>query len=178
MDNRPFSSTKEFDKFILKLWNKQTKRGDIIYHLGDWGSCSKTQLHDWEKAYPYVKKLKAKVILVMGNNEERIVKFFFDGDFEKFRNYCLDLGFLDVVKNTEIDICGKTFFLVHKPKDCRQNALNLFGHMHRTGGIYKSLGFSMCCDLNHFRLYDENDIAKFLDMKKEYWDIDQNLQIK
>lgn len=178
MDKRPFSSTKQFDKYVLKLWNKQTKKGDIIYHLGDWGSCSKHQLHGWEQAYPYVKKLKAKVILIMGNNEGRIVRYFFDNNFDSFRKYCQDLGFLDVIKNGEIDVAGKHFFLTHKPKDCNFDMLNLFGHMHRAGGIYKSFGFSMCLDINHFFLYDENDIANFLEMKEKYWDIDQNLKIK
>lgn len=178
MDQRPFSSTKQFDRYVLKLWNKQTKKGDVIYHLGDWGSCSKNQMHGWEQAYPYVKKLKAKVILVIGNNEERIVKFFFSNNFDDFRNYCKNLGFLDVVKNCEIEVAGKKFFMTHKPKDCKPEVLNLFGHIHRTGGIYRSFGFSMCCDLNHFYLQDENAIANFLDMKEKYWDLDENLKIK
>ena len=169
MDKRPFSSTKQFDKYVLKLWNKQTKKGDIIYHLGDWGSCSKHQLHGWEQAYPYVKKLKAKVILIMGNNEGRIVRYFFDNNFDSFRKYCQDLGFLDVIKNGEIDVAGKHFFLTHKPKDCNFDMLNLFGHMHRAGGIYKSFGFSMCLDINHFFLYDENDIAIFVKLNKNIW---------
>ena len=54
--------------------------------------------------------------------------------------------------------------------------LTLFGHLHRSCGLYKPYGFNIGCDLNHFRLYDENNIKKFLTMKKEYWDKNISLQ--
>ena len=53
--------------------------------------------------------------------------------------------------------------------------MNLFGHSHRAIGLYTPYGFNVGCDLNHFRLYSENDIAHLLYMKNEYWDKDANI---
>ena len=44
-------------------------------------------------------------------------------------------------------------------------------------GIYKSFGFNVGCDLNHFKLYSENDIKQLLKMKSLYWDKDENLKL-
>ena len=44
-------------------------------------------------------------------------------------------------------------------------------------GVYKSFGFHIGCDLNHFRLFSESDINAFLIAKKEYWDKDENLKL-
>ena len=33
-DNRPFKSTKQFDKYIIKTFNKQAKKEDTIYVIG------------------------------------------------------------------------------------------------------------------------------------------------
>ena len=32
----------------------------------------------------------------MGNNEDRVVKYFFNNDFDKFKEFCLSVGFKDV----------------------------------------------------------------------------------
>ena len=53
--------------------------------------------------------------------------------------------------------------------------LNLFGHMHRSCGLYKPFGFNVGCDFSHFRLLDENDIKKFLKMKEMFWEKDSVL---
>ena len=84
-DNRPFKSTKSFDKYIIRTWNKQVKKDDVIYVIGDFVDCDGEGYDSWKKSLYNVKKIKASVILIMGNNEERVVKYFFDNDFEKFR---------------------------------------------------------------------------------------------
>jgi len=175
VDNRPFKSAKEFDKFVISTWNKQAKAGDTIYMLGDFVDCNGLGCENWKKAIKYVQLIKADVVLIIGNNEERVIKYWFDGDFEKFREFCLDVGFKEVCKNLIIEVCGKPFYLTHKPKNRRDDMLNLFGHTHRSCGLYKPFGFNIGCDLNHFRLFDENDIKKFLKMKEMFWDKDEVL---
>ena len=44
--------------------------------------------------------------MILGNNEERIVKYFFDNNFEAFKKYAIETGFKDVVKNLEIEFRG------------------------------------------------------------------------
>ena len=175
-NNRPFKSIKSFDNYVIKLWNKQTTKNDTIYFLGDFVSCNGDD--GWKKSILYVKRLKAKVVLIIGNNEERIIKYFFDGDFDKFKNYCLNLGFVGVHKNLVINFDNTDFYLVHKPIHYNKNYINLFGHMHRSGGLYKPFGLNIGCDLNHFRLYSQKDIFFMLEMKQKFWDKDKNLNMK
>lgn len=176
-DGRPFKNAKQFDKYVLKLWNKQTTKSDTIFVVGDFVDCDGEKSESWRTSLSYAKKLKAKVVLIMGNNEDRVVKYFFDGNFEAFRAYCLSEGFEEVYKSKVIDFLGTTFHLVHKPINCIKEHLNIFGHMHRAGGVYRRYGFNVNCDMNHFYLYSEKDIEKMLKDKEKYWDVDPNLCI-
>ena len=114
----------------------------------------------------------------MGNNEDRVVKYFFDGDFDKFKEYCINVGFKDVHKELDITLNNKEFHLTHKAYNYKKGVINLFGHSHRSMGLYKPFGFNIGCDLNHFRLYSESDIKFLMSMKEKYWDKDKNLNMK
>ncbi len=87
---RPFRNPRQFDRYVIKTWNKQAKKGDIIFVVGDFVDCDGLGFDSWRKSLGYVKKIKADVVLIMGNNEDRVVKFYFDNDFNKFRDYCLE----------------------------------------------------------------------------------------
>ena len=176
-DNRPFKNTKKFDKYMIKVMNKQANKKDTIYVIGDFMDCNNANHRSWEKSILYVKKIKAQVILIMGNNEQRVVKYFFDNDFEKFRNYCISIGFKEVYKDLDISLNNQEFHLTHKPINYKNGVMNLFGHCHRSMGLYKPFGFNVGCDLNHYRLYSENDISFLLNMKNKYWDNDKNLNM-
>ena len=47
-------------------------------------------------------------------------------------------------------IKDKEFYFVHKPYDYKKEYINLFGHVHSSGGIYKPFGLNVGCDLYHF----------------------------
>ena len=177
VDMRPFKSTKQFDKHIIRIWNKQAKKGDTIYVIGDFVDCDGAEHHGWEKSIHLVKKLKADVVLIMGNNEDRVVKYFFNEDFETFKNFCLSVWFKDVHKNLNLKIRDVEFHLTHKPLDCKMDMLNLFGHTHRSGGLYKPFGFNIGCDINHFRLYSEDDIFHLIDLREKFWKKDKHLNL-
>ena len=176
-DGRRFKNVKRFDSYVIKLWNKQAKKDDTIFVVGDFVDCDGAQSESFRTSLAYVKKIKAKVVLIVGSNEESVIKYFFDGDFEKFKSYCLELGFSEVCRNKLVEVAGQTFHLVHKPLDCSKEYLNIFGHMHRAGGVYRKYGFNVNCDMNHFYLYSEKDIEKMLKDKEKYWDVDPNLCI-
>ena len=176
-DNRPFKTVEKFNENLIKIWNKQVTKKDTIYIVGDFFDCHDEKNNDWEKCFNFLKKIKAKIILILGNNEMRIVKYFFNDNFESFKDYCIKKGFFDVKLNDSIQICGQVFFITHKPKDCSNYCLNLFGHSHRAMGVYKSFGFNIACDLNHFKLYSEKDIEFLIYMKNTYWDKDENLKL-
>ncbi len=105
-DGRPFKSCKQMNEFIIKQWNKQAEKDDVIYHLGDFINFNHKDADDYEKNFSLVKKLKSKVVLILGNNEERLLKMVFDDDFEKFKSYLLSLGFYDVIKKDLILTIG------------------------------------------------------------------------
>ncbi len=176
-DNRPFKDTKSFNRFVIKTWNSQVNVDDIIYIIGDFVDYHDVNKYQWEDSLRLVKKIKCDVILIVGNNEKRIIKNCFNNDFNSFKSYCLSIGFKDVLENTFIRMLDREFYLTHKAKDCNKGMLNLFGHSHRACGIYKSFGFNVGCDLSHFRLLSENDINSYLYMKEKYWDEDENLKL-
>lgn len=176
-DLRPFKNAKQFAKKLINTWNKQAKKDDVIYVIGDFIDCDGAGYDSWKKALLLVSKIKAKVVLIVGNNEQRVIKYYFDNNFESFKNYCLSIGFIDVLENTIIHMHGMDFFLTHKPLNYNPNYFNLFGHMHASGGLYKPFGINVGCDLSHFRLFSENDILHFVDKKAKYWDKDKHLNM-
>lgn len=176
-DLRPFKNTKQFDKHIIKTWNNQAKKCDTIYVVGDLFDCDGENHDEWKTASLLVKKIKANIILIMGNNEDRIVKYFFNNNFDLFKEYCLNLGVKEVHKNLIINLRDKEFYLTHKPFDYIPNYINLFGHTHAAGGIYKPFGLNVGCDLHHFSLINENDIFHLLAKKEKFWDKDKHLNM-
>ncbi len=176
-DARPFSSCKEMNKKIIKIWNKQTGKNDIIYHLGDFVNFNCKDSESYKTCFNLVKKIKAKVILILGNNEKRIVDKCFDGDFNKFKTWLIGLGFEDVIEDgIFLEIAKDTknrlkAYLTHQPKDHKKDFLNLFGHIHSTVKI-KPYGFNVGVDVNHFKLCSEDYI---LMLKRDSVYFDENV---
>ncbi len=173
-DNRPFKSVKEYDKFTIKQWNKVAKAGDTIYVVGDLLDCDGPDSREWEQGLKLIKKIKANIVLIMGNNEQRIVRLFFDNDYDQFVKVCKSYGIKEVYKNLNIEFAGKKFHLVHQIKDGVKNRINLFGHTHLCLGVYHPYGLCVSCDLNHFRLFTEEILLGYLQRKKDYWEPDEN----
>lgn len=168
-DYRPFKSVKQMNRKIIKTWNSQAGKNDVIYHLGDFVNYNKVDNKYYREILSLVKKIKAKVILILGNNEERLVHYEFNDDFDKFRKYLLELGFKDVISGgTYVDIGGKKFYLNHYPKNHKDDAINLFGHIHNCCFV-KKYGFNVGVDNHYFRLFSEKDINELLD-KLKYFD--------
>ena len=147
LSRRPFENTDEMDKVLIENWNKKVGVDDFVYHLGDFGT--KT----------IISKLNGKVIIILGNYEEQEKQDNFDGNFEKYKEYLISLGFYDVIeKNIVIDINNEKVFLTHKPLDCKKNMFNLFGHIHAQQKV-KKFGIDVGTDGNHFYPYSADDIS-------------------
>lgn len=173
-DNRPFKSIKEYDRAIISDWNKTAKKGDTIYVVGDLLDCNGPNTYAWQIGLDYIKKVKADVILIMGNNEDRIVKYFFDNDFDKFVHHCEEKGIKQVFRSLVVVACGRKINLVHQIKDGKKNMCNFFGHTHLCSGLYHPYGLCVSTDLNHFRLFSEQILQKYLQRKHDYWEPDDN----
>ena len=173
-DNRPFKNIKCYDKFTIKQWNKVAKAGDTIYVVGDLLDCDGPNTNEWKKGLKLIKKIKADVILTIGNNEQRIIKYFFNNNLDAFVKVCKENGIKEVYKNLDVELGGKKFHLTHQIKDGKKNRINLFGHTHLCSGLYHPYGLCVSCDLNHFRLFTEEIIMVYLKRKTEYWEPDEN----
>lgn len=173
-DNRPFKNIKSFDNFIIKDWNKTAKKGDTIYVVGDMLNCNGKKSLEWVHGLKLIKKVKASLVLIIGNNEQRIIDNFFDGNFNAFVKCCQFYGVKEVYKKLDIKFRKKEFCLVHQIVHGDKNKINLFGHTHLCSGLYHPYGLCVSTDLNHFRLFSENQVFLYLKRKVEYWEPDGN----
>lgn len=166
-DFRPFNSLEEMNDFIIKTWNEQAGKGDVIYHLGDFVNYNSFDNADYEERFKFVKKINAKVVLILGNNEDKILNNDFGGDFEKFRNFLLDCGFFEVYKDgVTKSIGGKKYYLTHRPRDCKKSSeYNLFGHVHKSVFV-KKYGFNVGVDNHYFKLFSEDDVIELQSRRK------------
>ena len=165
-DFRPFDSLEEMNEKIIEIWNGQVTDEDVIYHLGDfvnynWGDS------DYVPRLNLVQKINAKVVLILGNNEKRIMENEFAGNFEEFRKYLISCGFHDVYENKlEMKIGEKQFRLIHCPVDAnKENIYNLFAHIHKCAFV-KRYGFNVGVDNHYFKLFSENEILELYERLK------------
>lgn len=174
-ENRPFHNSIEFKDYILKLWNSQVSSDDTIYCLGDWLNYGKGDTESWKSSIKLSTYLKCPVILIIGNNEERVIFNEFNNSFNRFKTHAINSGFKDVFQEKYLTMRWKTFYLNHYPRNHKDNCINLFGHTHRWTGLYKPYGLNVGCDLNHFRLFSEEDIFFLLSEKENYCDKDADI---
>ena len=174
-DNRPFKSIREYDKFIIKDWNKKAGKDDTIYVVGDLLDCNGPASDKfWRQGLDLIKKVKANVVLIIGNNEQRVIDFFFDKDYNKFVEACRKAGIKEVHKSLDISVRGQVFHLVHQIIHGDKRKVNLFGHTHLCSGLYHPYGLCVSTDLNHFRLITEDILFGYLERKHNYWEPDDN----
>lgn len=174
-DNRPFKNAKQFQNKTIQTWNKMMNKEDTLFVIGDFLDYHDDTKDNWKSTLNLIKKIKPKVVLILGNNEERVIKYIFNENYEEFKKYCLSIGFHDIQQTQDITINKIQFHLVHKPKNKKDNMLNLFGHSHKAIGLYKPYGFNIGCDLNNYKPYSEKDIMILVEKKEKYWDKDTNL---
>lgn len=161
-DFRPFKSVKEMNKKIIKTWNKQAGKNDIIYHLGDFANFNKFDDKTFKTTLGFVKKIKAKVVLILGNNEEYIIHYAYNDDYGAFEKLLYDLGFWKVVRTgMYLEFGGEKFYLNHYPSKHKDGVINLFGHIH-SSCLVKRYGFNVGVDNNYFRLFSEDQILQLV----------------
>ena len=168
-DFRPFESLDEMNEKIIEIWNSQANKGDVIYHLGDFVNYNYRDCKGYEQCFKFVQKIKADVILILGNNELRIMENLFDNDFDKFKKYLLGLGFKDVIKdNITLKIGEYEFVLNHFPVNADKSKRNLFAHVHKSVFV-KKYGFNVGVDNHYFRLFNDEDII-YLEKNRVFFD--------
>ena len=150
------------------------KKGDTIYVVGDLLDCNGPGTSEWIKGLKLIKNVKADVVLIIGNNEQRVIDFFFEGNYDNFVKCCLAYGIKEVHKSLDVEVEGTKFHLVHQIIHANKRKINLFGHTHLCSGLYHPYGLCVSIDLNHFRLFTTKQIFSYLQRKYEYWEPDWN----
>ena len=97
-EDRPFESIQDFQDYCFNLWNKSVCKDDTLYILGDYCNYSvriPISYVEITNVYKTVTMLSCKVILIIGNNEQRIIDKFFNGDFDVFKQLLIGFGFIE-----------------------------------------------------------------------------------
>lgn len=117
LSKRPFKSVEEMDETIIKNWNSVVTDDDDVYIVGDFSYKS------GKNPVEYLKQLKGKKHLVIGNHDSRILK---DPAARKM--------FVDIKDRYDINDNGTRIILDHYPlvewNGFFRGALHFYGHIH------------------------------------------------
>ncbi len=127
---RPFSSCREMDEYLIEKWNEAVKPEDTIYHIGDFA------FGGFHNIVYYLKKLNGKKILIKGNHDRSIQSM-------------LKAGFDEVYSEKIEVIQGLTVEFRHKPRPCAVD-LQICGHIHRHFKVKGNI-VNAGCDVWDFR---------------------------
>lgn len=104
--NRPFSSVREMNWFIVNNWNNVVKDNDVVYFLGDMSFGKGSREADY-----WLKKLKGKIIFIKGSHDK-------PKKIKTFNEFILEYKHIK-------------FLLIHDPKDAKNwNSWIVHGHHH------------------------------------------------
>lgn len=131
-DTRPHGTLEEHDELLIENWNRLVKRGDRIYHLGDFsfGSVNYTE--------NVLRRLRGDIHLIYGNHDEVLRTPKLAGHFSSRQDY------------KEIRIDQQKVILFHFPihewHQCHRGAFHLFGHVHNTYGSVRGRSLNVGID--------------------------------
>lgn len=128
LSKRPFSSVEEMNEAIIERWNSRVKRGDRVYHLGDF-ALGRTQ-----DAASIARRLNGQIFLLRGNHdkvaEHKLVRDRFIWIKDYFR---LKVGDQPIV------LCHYAF---RTWNEIHYGSWNLHGHSH--GSLEESENLPQC----------------------------------
>lgn len=107
-NNRPFSSTAEMNKELVKRWNSTVDENDTVIVVGD------VELDKTRSAEDWLAELNGNVLLVRGNHD--------NGDFS-------DSPF-HVVESCVLRHGKYTFYVSHEPEG--YSGWSIYGHVHNS----------------------------------------------
>lgn len=116
-DQRPFADIEEMDQAMIENWNQKVGKDDEVYILGDF------QYRSDKGPVWYLQKLNGKKYLVIGNHDEKTLKY--PGALDYFEK-------MDKMMHVEDN--GKHICLCHFPicewNGYYRNSYHLYGHIH------------------------------------------------
>ena len=116
-DNRPFDSVEEMDRYIINAWNSRVRHSDNVYVIGDFSYRSIL------KPEAYLRQLKGKKYLILGNHDSDIVKS------------SIAWSYFEAIESMmKVRDNGVVLQLCHYPlaewKGYYSNHYHIYGHLH------------------------------------------------
>ena len=159
---RPYKSSSEMNTQIINRWNYQAKRGDTIYHLGNFITYPDIQIRHsvsyWYDGLRAVQSILAGVVMITGEQENRFIAQEFGNDFESFRDYCRHLGFVDVRRRVKLEIPDLGSITLGGYDKTDKESVQFIAETGRRN--FNPNAIELSCDNNNFNLYSENDLVK------------------
>lgn len=141
---RPFQDVDDMTEVLIERWNSVVKKGDYVYHLGDFFMGCPTNAREDSKRDWILSRLNGRITLILGNHDD---VSYLSGK-KRFHEITL-------WKPWNNNIGKQPMLFTHVPihKDSimfgHPKALNIHGHTHNWGspeGPYKSV----CVELTNF----------------------------
>lgn len=166
---RPFDSQETCDKTILKNLKSCVSKEDRLIVVGDLFNCTHSDTESWESTGARVRRTGLHIQLIMGNNEDRILREKFDGNMAEFKKYCAQfnidvIGYSCVIKLNKLPL-----YVTHDPDACNSSHLNIYGHVHEAGQI-SALGFNVGQDVNGYFPVSERELCRRIYNVTKYFD--------
>lgn len=177
-ENRPFKNIEENEEYVINDINSRCGKEDKLYVVGDMITYNDNIKIDIKDIESVIKRINTKIVLIMGNNEQRLMRDRYNNDIRQFREECKKIGIETVREDDYISFGDRIFYINHYPRNQKEIYVNLFGHTHRVTGLYKEKGLNVGTDLNHFRVYSEEDILYLLSEKEKYWEVSIDVLVK
>lgn len=115
--DRPYDTTEEMDRDLIRRWNGAVSAADDVYILGD-------MIFRAEDPGKYLKALNGHLHIVLGNHDKFLKN-------EGFRKY-----FTSIDPYKEMKDEGRRVILFHYPiaewNGMRHGAIHLYGHVHNS----------------------------------------------
>ena len=113
--NRPWDSVEEMDEGLIANWNSRVRRGDAVYHLGDFAFCKSN------RALEIRNRLNGQIFLIEGNHDRRMSR-------------ALRESFVWVRQREEIKVNDQKIVLSHYAmrvwNRSHRGSWQLYGHSH------------------------------------------------
>jgi len=148
--DRPFDDVHQMNEGMIKQWNEQVKKGDSVYHLGDFSMGSK------DLTRTVLNRLNGQIFLVRGNHDGQIKgpvieRFAWVKDYYELKS---------PIDKRKIVLCHFPFQVWNKSHN---GAWHLHGHSHGTLKQMDIKRLDVGIDTNEMKLYTLEDIKKKMD---------------
>ena len=120
--NRPFNNVEEMNEILIEKWNSVVKKGDRVYHLGDFGFRAK----DNKELITIFNRLNGSKYLIIGNHDdETVVK---------------QMNWVYIKEQDGLRVASDYVWMNHFPmrswNRSHYGSFHIYGHVHSKCNIY------------------------------------------